>query len=186
MIKTSHKDAPCPMARGIARVGDAWAVLILREAFYGATRFDEFHKRLGIAPNMLTRRLNTLVDEGLMSRRQYSAHPPRDDYVLTDLGRDFRPVLLTLMAWGNRHFSDDGETVRLTERKSGRPVRIALIDADTGERITEASHAIAPGPAASAGLRARLERFAQTQPLESNLSAPTHGAFQASTEQLHD
>lgn len=161
MMRKSHKDAHCPMARGIERVGDPWTILILREALYGATRFDEFQKRLGIAPNMLTRRLHTLVDEGLMVRHQYSAHPPRDDYVLTDLGRDFRPVLLTLMAWGNRHFSPDGETVRLIERKSGRAVRVALVDADTGEPITEADHHIAPGPAASPGLRARLERSSQ-------------------------
>ncbi len=177
MIRKSHKDVQCPMARGIERVGDTWTVLILREAFYGATRFDEFQKRLGIAPNMLTRRLNTLVEEGLMTRRQYSAHPPRDDYVLTNLGRDFRPVLLTLMAWGNGHFSDDGETVRLVARKTGRPVRLVLIDAEPGERITAADHYIAPGPAASAGLRTRLERSAQAQSLESNLSASATGAF---------
>lgn len=177
MLRKSHKDAQCPMARGIERVGDAWTVLILREAFYGATRFDEFEKRLGIAPNMLTRRLNTLVEEGLMTRRQYSAHPPRDDYVLTDLGRDFRPVLLTLMAWGSRHYGHGGETVRLVERRSGRPVRLALVDAETGEPITEAGHYLAPGPAASEGLRNRLNRSAQAQALESNPSASATDAF---------
>lgn len=177
MFRKSHKDAQCPMARGIERVGDAWTVLILREAFYGTTRFDEFQKRLGIAPNMLTRRLNSLVEDGLMTREQYSAHPPRDDYVLTDLGRDFRPVLLTLLAWGNRHFGHDGETVQLVERRSGRAVRLALVDAQTGEPITEAGHYIAPGPAASEGLRRRLERSAQAQPLESNPSASAAGAF---------
>jgi len=161
MIRKSLKDAPCPMARGIERVGDAWTFLILREALYGATRFDEFQKRLGIAPNMLTRRLQRLVDDGLMTRHPYSAHPPRDDYLLTDLGRDFRPVLLALMAWGNRHFADGGETVQLVDRRSGRPVQVALVDADTGDRITQANHYIAPGPAASPALRARLARSAQ-------------------------
>lgn len=176
MIRKSHKDASCPMARGIQRVGDTWTVLILREAFYGTTRFDEFEKRLGIAPNMLTRRLNTLVEDSLLARRAYSAHPPRDDYVLTDRGRDFRPVLLTLMAWANRHFSDDGETLRLVERRTGRPVHLALVDAETGERITEADHRIAPGPAASEALRTRIEHATSAQPLDSNPSATATAA----------
>lgn len=137
-------------------------MLILREAFYGATRFDDFQKRLGIAPNMLTRRLTKLVDEGLLARRPYSTHPPRDDYVLTARGRDFRPVLLMLMDWGTRHFADQADTVQLVERKSGRKVRIALVDADTGQPITEADHFIAAGPAASPALRARLARPAHS------------------------
>lgn len=177
MIRKSHKDALCPMARGIERVGDTWTVLILREAFYGATRFDEFEKRLGIAPNMLTRRLTRLVEDGLMVRRPYSAHPPRDEYVLTDRGRDFRPVLLTLLAWGNRHFGNDGDAVRLVERHTGRPVRLALVDAETGEPITEANHRIAPGPGASEALRARIEHSPQARTLESNSSATGTAAF---------
>ncbi|MFC4345931.1 winged helix-turn-helix transcriptional regulator [Cupriavidus numazuensis] len=177
MKRKSHKDAPCPMARGIERIGDTWTMLILRDAFYGTTRFDEFQKRLGIAPNVLTRRLSKLIEEGLISRMQYSAHPPRDDYVLTERGRDFRPVLLTLLAWGNRHYSDDGEAIRLVERQSGRPVRVALVDADTGERITETDHYLAPGPAASPGLRARLECSAQAQPLKSTPFASTADAL---------
>ena len=160
MQKSAHKDGACPTARAIARVGDTWSVLILREAFYGTARFDDFQKRLGIAPNMLTRRLNSLVDEGLLARRPYCAHPPRDEYVLTDRGRDFRPVLLTLMDWGNRHFADQTGTVRLGERQTGRTVRIALVDADTGQRITETDHYIAAGDAASPALRARLARSA--------------------------
>ena len=179
MFRKSHRDAPCPMARGIERVSDPWSFLILREAFYGATRFDEFQKRLGIAPNMLTRRLGSLVDDGLMTRRQYSTHPPRDEYLLTDLGRDFRPVLLSLLAWGNRHFAHEGELVRLVDRHSGQPVQFALVDTATGKPITDADHYIAPGPAAGPGLRARLERAAkaQLQSSDSNTSASAMGAL---------
>jgi len=165
------------MARGIERVGDPWSILILREAFYGSTRFDEFQKRLSIAPNMLTRRLNTLVEAGLMARRQYSAHPPRDDYMLTKLGHDFRPVLLTLLEWGNRHFAPEGEIVRLVDRHSGRPVQVALVDIATGVPITEADHYIQAGPAASAGLRARLEQAACATQTDTGIPAPTTGAF---------
>jgi DNA-binding HxlR family transcriptional regulator len=152
------------MARGIDRVGDSWTVLILREAFYGVTRFDEFQKRLGIAPNILTRRLNSLVQDGLLARRSYSERPPRSEYVLTEQGRDFRPVLLMLLAWGNRHLAPEGEAVQLVDRKSGRVVRPILVDAATGDPITIEDHYIAPGPAATDALRARLVRAANAQP----------------------
>lgn len=93
------------MTHALERFGEAWIALILREAFAGVTRFDEFQKNLGISPSMLTRRLNMLVAEGLLERRQYCPHPPRHEYVLTERGSDFRPVLLSLMAWGARHFT---------------------------------------------------------------------------------
>ncbi len=83
----------CPIARSLERVGESWSILILRDAFQGMTRFDEFQKSLGIAPNMLTRRLNSMVDSGLLERRRYSERPPRDEYVLTQQSRDFRPVM---------------------------------------------------------------------------------------------
>ena len=82
---------PCPIARSLERVGEWWSILILRDAFAGMTRFDAFQKSLGIAPNMLTRRLTALVEAGLLQRRRYNEHPPRDEYLLTNRGRDFRP-----------------------------------------------------------------------------------------------
>src|ERR1700744_5038986 len=91
---------PCPVARSLERVGEWWSILILREAFYDVTRFDAFQKNLGIAPNMLTRRLNSLAEAGLLERRQYSEKPSRHEYVLTQCGRDFRPVLWALIDWG--------------------------------------------------------------------------------------
>src|SRR4051794_41750889 len=111
----------CPIARGLDRVGEWWSILILRDAFYGLTRFDEFQKSLGIAPNMLTRRLDALVEAGLLERRRYSERPPRDEYLLTERGRDFRPVLLAFMAWGNRHPAPQGISVQLVDAATGRP-----------------------------------------------------------------
>jgi DNA-binding HxlR family transcriptional regulator len=107
-----HKDLgamPCPIARGLDRVGEWWSMLILRDAFAGITRFDAFQDSLGIAPAMLTRRLASLVEAGMLERRQYSERPPRDEYVLTPRGLDFRPVLIAMLAWGNRHFAPEGE-----------------------------------------------------------------------------
>src|SRR6187549_3884360 len=105
MRRKSFGDMPCPIARGLERVGEWWSILILRDAFYGLTRFDEFQTSLGIAPNMLSRRLNALVEAGLLKRRRYSLRPPRYEYVLTERGRDFRPVMQAMLAWGNRHFA---------------------------------------------------------------------------------
>lgn len=153
-------DAPCPIARSLARIGEGWSVLILREAFYGVTRFDTFQKTLGIAPNMLTRRLHFLVDEGLLERRRYTERPPRFEYVLTPRGRDFRPVLLAMLAWGNKHFAPEGESVLLVDRKTGASVHPVLVDAANGRPITEADYVMAAGPAASERMRRRLARSA--------------------------
>ncbi|WP_042878578.1 winged helix-turn-helix transcriptional regulator [Cupriavidus necator] len=154
-------ETPCPIARTAARVADSWSVLILREAFYGVTRFDEFQQNLDIAPNMLTRRLNSLVEEGMLQRRQYCDRPPRSEYILTERGRDFRPVLLAMLAWGNKHLAPEGESVQLADRRTGARVEPVLVDATSGRRITEAEHHLAPGPAASERLRRRLGRSAE-------------------------
>jgi len=95
----------CPIARSLERVGEWWSILILRDALRGSTRFDQFRKNLNIAPNILTRRLNAFVDAGLLERRQYCEHPPRHEYVLTPAGRDFQPVMIALLTWGNKHFA---------------------------------------------------------------------------------
>ena len=97
MQRKSFGDMQCPIARSLERVGEWWSILILRDAFHGLTRFDEFQKSLDIAPNILTRRLAALVESGLLERRRYSERPPRDEYILTDLGRDFRPVMQALL-----------------------------------------------------------------------------------------
>ena len=139
---------PCPIARSLERVGEWWSILILRDALHGFTRFDQFQNSLGIAPNMLARRLDGLVKAGLLERRRYSAHPPRYDYVPTARGRDFRPVLVALLAWGNKHFAPEGESVVLVDRASGNPAAPILVDRNTGAAITEASHRFSAGPAA--------------------------------------
>ena len=153
MQRKSFEHMACPIARSLERVGEWWSMLILRDALNGTTRFDEFQKSLTIAPNMLTRRLEALVEAGLLERRRYSERPPRDEYVLTQRGRDFRPVLVTLLAWGNRHFAPEGAGLVLADRKTGRTVEPILVDPASGCPITEADYAFAPGPAANAVIR---------------------------------
>src|SRR5215217_3726249 len=155
MQRKSFDKMQCPIARSLERVGEWWSILILRDALHGLTRFDEFQKSLGIAPNMLTRRLNALVEAGLLARRRYSQRPPRDEYVLTARGRDFRPVLLALMAWGNRHFAPEGASVLLLDARTGAVAEPIMVDRLTGRPITQADHVLAAGPAAPARTRQR-------------------------------
>jgi DNA-binding HxlR family transcriptional regulator len=148
MQHKSFAKMQCPIARGLERVGEWWSILILRDALHGLTRFDQFQKSLGIAPNMLARRLNALVEAGLLERRRYCERPPRDEYLLTECGRDFRPVVLALLAWGNRHFAPEGASVMLVNRKTGAAVDPILADPAAGRRVDEPDYALAPRPAA--------------------------------------
>lgn len=157
MQHKSFSDMPCPIARGLERVGEWWSMMILRDAFYGLTRFDEFQKSLKIAPNMLTRRLAGLVEDGLLERKLYCEKPPRYGYHLTESGRDFWPVLLALVEWGGKHYSPEGKIIELRDRDTGAAVTPLLVDAASGTPITRARHRLAPGPAASEGV---LQRFA--------------------------
>jgi DNA-binding HxlR family transcriptional regulator len=141
-------DMPCPIARSLERVGEWWSILILRDAFKGKSRFDQFQKSLGIAPNMLTRRLNTLVESGLLERRLYSEKPPRHEYLLTPRGQDFRPVLWALMAWGNKHFPPEGETVAVVDAKTGEQAEPVLVDSRSGRVLRSPEFTVATVPAA--------------------------------------
>jgi DNA-binding HxlR family transcriptional regulator len=145
----------CPIARSLERVGEWWSILILRDAFHGLTRFDQFQKSLDIAPNMLTRRLGALVESGLLERRRYSEHPPRDEYLLTPRGRDFRPVLWALLAWGNKHFAPEGASVIVVDSVTGAPADPVLIDRISGRVLAEPEFKSAPGPAAEETTRRR-------------------------------
>lgn len=126
----------CPVGRGLARAGDAWSMLILRDAGLGRTRFDDFEKSLGIAPNILTRRLAALVEAGMLERRRYSERPPRDEYVLTEAGRDYLPVLQALAGWARKHFGE-GAMSELVDASSGRAITPLVVDAETGVPLSE-------------------------------------------------
>ena len=148
MRRKSFETMSCPIARSLERVGEWWSILILRDAFRGLSQFDQFQKSLGIAPNMLTRRLTALVESGLLERRLYSERPPRHEYLLTEKGRDFRPVLWALLAWGNKHFAPEGPTVIVLDNETNQPADPVLVDRNTGKIMTAETFRSAPGPAA--------------------------------------
>ena len=163
MQRTSFGNMQCPIARSLERVGEWWSILILRDALQGLTRFDQFQKSLDIAPNMLTRRLNALVEGGLLERRRYSERPPRDEYLLTERGRDFRPVLWSLLAWGNKHFAPEGASVLLVDSETGAPADPVLVDRASGRPLTSPEFRSAAGPAADDRTRRRHALIAGKQ-----------------------
>lgn len=155
MQRKSFGNMQCPIARSLERVGEWWSILILRDCFHGLRRFDEFEKSLGIAPNMLTKRLNGLVEAGLLERRQYNDRPPRFEYVLTERGRDFRPVLQALLTWGNKHFAPEGASVLIVNQETGQIAEPVMVDGISGRPLSDPVFRSAPGPAADERTRQR-------------------------------
>ena len=155
MRRKSFGNMQCPIARSLERVGEWWSMLILRDASLGLTRFDQFQESLGIAPNILTRRLKSLVEAGLLERSRYSERPPRYEYVLTQAGRDFRPVLWAFVAWGNKHFAPEGASVVVIDSKTGAQADPVLVDSKSGRPLSPPAFRSAAGPAADARTRRR-------------------------------
>jgi len=104
-----YQDQDCSIARALEAVGERWTLLVVREALNGTRRFDEFQSRLGIARNVLSARLERLVDEGILERLPYQDRPVRFEYLPTHKGRELLPVTLALLAWGDRYYADPAE-----------------------------------------------------------------------------
>ncbi len=135
MRRTRLADAHCPIARSLDEVGEWWSLLILRDAMRGHTRFDQFQRNIGLATNMLARRLQALVEAGLLERLLYQRPPPRHEYRLTDKGHDFLPVLLAMAGWGNRWLMPEG-AFRLACKETGATVDPVLVDRNSGRPIS--------------------------------------------------
>jgi DNA-binding HxlR family transcriptional regulator len=137
---------PCSIARTLEVVGEWWTLLILRDAFLGVTRFEDWQRRLGIARNVLASRLDGLVEDGILERREYQRAPRREEYVLTAKGRDLGPVLAALRSWGDRHApTPGGPTTLLVHDACGRPTHPVSICDQCGEPLAGEVHVV-PGP----------------------------------------
>ena len=150
-------DRECPLSSTLGLVGEWWTLLILHDAFDGYARFDEFEANLGISSSLLTSRLKRLVANGLLERRQYQAHPPRYEYVLTDLGRSLRPVIIALAAWGNARLPADARSMVLVDSETGVEAEPVLVDRASGRRVDGPDFVFSAGPAASKPFRDRYE-----------------------------
>ncbi len=144
MLKRDYDGQNCSIARTLAIVGERWTLLIVRDAYLGRRRFEEFHESLGISRNVLTERLTRLVDEGILERVPYQEHPTRYEYLLTQKGRDLRVALTALRQWGDTYISEKPPTL-LRSMADKRPVIAALIPADQPHlRVDDVE--VVPGP----------------------------------------
>ncbi|MGO9891314.1 MAG: winged helix-turn-helix transcriptional regulator [Solirubrobacteraceae bacterium] len=126
MLRRDYEGQDCSIARALEVVGERWTLLIIRDAFLGLRRFDQFQESLGIARNVLTDRLNRLVEEGILDRVRYNEHPERYEYRLTSKGRDLGIALAGLRQWGDTYLSE--QPPRITQRKSDKhPVIAAFV-----------------------------------------------------------
>jgi len=151
VLPRTYDNQVCSVARALEAIGDRWTMLVIRDAFHGARRFEELQDRLGIARNVLSDRLARLVGDGILEKRLYQDRPPRYEYELTAKGIDLFPVLVSLMLWGDRHVPDPGgPPVVIVHRDCGGRIDEHLLCDRCGEPIT-ALTAEARQPAPSAG-----------------------------------
>ncbi|WP_086852031.1 winged helix-turn-helix transcriptional regulator [Amycolatopsis kentuckyensis] len=167
MKRTSFAQWPCSIARTMDLLGDWWTPLVLRDAFYGVRRFDEFQQALGIARNTLADRLKRLVDEGLLEKVPYQTEPVRYDYVLTEKGRDFYPVLLAMTRWGDKWLaSEAGPPITMHHLACGHDTHAEIVCADCREPMTPDDTRMRRGPGFPPRLAQRPdveERFARQE-----------------------
>ena len=147
MLRRDYEGQNCSIARALEIVGERWTLLIIRDVFLGLRRFDQLQESLGIARNVLTDRLNRLVDEGILVRVPYRERPERYEYRLTDKGRELNVALTALRQWGDTYLSE--KPPRLLRRKADRrPVVAALVPKGTAVLLPEEVETV-PGPGAA-------------------------------------
>lgn len=140
VLPRTYDNQVCSVARALEAIGDRWTMLVIRDAFVGVRRFEEFQQRLGIARNVLTDRLSRLVDEGILEKHAYQERPERFEYRLTDKGVDLFPVLVSLMKWGDRHApAANGPPLRVLHKGCGGEVDERLLCNRCGEPVTARS-----------------------------------------------
>jgi DNA-binding HxlR family transcriptional regulator len=138
----------CSIARTLAVLGERWTLLVLRQSFLRTKRFEDFQAALGIARNVLAERLQRLVGEGILERRQYQERPARYEYKLTQKGLDLYPVLVSLMQWGDRYNAEDGAPVVLVHRSCGHVADPNFVCSHCGEELDPREVRPEPGPGA--------------------------------------
>jgi DNA-binding HxlR family transcriptional regulator len=147
MLGRTYESQVCSIARALEVVGERWTLLILRNALFAdSKRFNDFQRSLGIATNVLTARLDSLVEAGIMRRHRYSEQPELYEYLLTEKGRDFAPALIALTEWGDKWAAPDGPPIRYTHEACGSPLSHELVCASCG-RVSDSTPVLAlPGP----------------------------------------
>lgn len=152
----------CSLADSLNLIGEWWTILILRESFFGTRRFEDFQQHLGIARNILTARLNTLCENGILQRVPVKKGAKRHEYRLTTMGRDLLTVIVALTQWGDRWLrQEQGSPVKFVERSSGEVIPEIRILAKDGRELGARELALIPGPGATDETRYRLQLMAE-------------------------
>lgn len=157
MTRNKLDDLNCSIANALELIGEWWTILILREAFFGTRRFEDFQQHLGIARNILTARLRKLCDSGVLERVPIKVGAKRHEYKLTQMGRDLQPTLIALTQWGDRWLDgSDGAPVKFVERATGEEIADVMILTKDGRELKPRDMALAPGPGATKATQERL------------------------------
>jgi DNA-binding HxlR family transcriptional regulator len=152
MARTDFDRIACSIARSAAIIGDPWALLVVRDVALGLCRFDELQRDLGVATNVLSSRLQRLVDSGVLQRRLYTRQPDRYEYVLTDKGRDLVPVLFAVLAWGDRwEAGPEGPPLIIRHRDCGHPTRATVTCDRCGGELSAGAVDYLAGPGGRTG-----------------------------------
>ncbi|MFI6986237.1 winged helix-turn-helix transcriptional regulator [Embleya sp. NPDC050154] len=152
MRRKSFQEMACSVAQFLEVAGEWWTMLIVRDAFLGVTRFDDFHERLGISRNVLTQRLEHLIEHGVLTREVYQDKPVRYDYRLTDKGRTMWPVLNAMRQWGDQWAAPDGPPLIVTHSACGQPATAVHVCSHCGDPLTSRDLRASAGPGARDGL----------------------------------
>ncbi len=158
-----YDNLDCSVARTLEHIGERWTFMVLRDAFYGVRRFDDFQASLGVARNILTKRLTKLVDAGIMRKKRYQEHPSRYEYRLTEKGRDLVPVLTSLLAWGDKWETENEPPVRLIHTTCDNVMHSQGVCSECGGEINVFNLRLDPVP------QIVVERGLQAKP-----AAPAH------------
>jgi DNA-binding HxlR family transcriptional regulator len=148
MQRVSFEAMHCSVAQALEVVGEWWTLLIIRDSFLGVRRFDDWVERLGISRNILTQRLDRLVETGVLARELYNERPPRYEYRLTDKGRDLWGVITAMRQWGDRWAAPDGPPIEIVHESCGHVVQVVPTCSFCGERLGPHDVKVVPGPGA--------------------------------------
>ena len=157
MLDREYDTQVCSIARSLEVVGERWSLLIIRNVGLGMNRFEPLRENLGITRSVLTTRLNSLIEYGILEKRRYSERPPRYEYHLTEKGRDLAPVLLQLMWWGDRYYPEAGGPPTVAVHKScGGALDRHMVCEKCGEAVEADRVYLKPGPGRDAEDKPRI------------------------------
>ncbi|MEZ5078726.1 MAG: helix-turn-helix domain-containing protein [Solirubrobacterales bacterium] len=147
MLNRDYPGQACSIAKSLEAIGERWSLLIVRDVINGNRRFSGLQRSLGVARNVLSARLQRLVDEGILERRAYQQSPPRDEYFLTEKGLDLWPALIALLHWGDKHSAGpEGPPMLIVHKDCGGGVSERGVCEACGEVLTARDARAVPGP----------------------------------------